>query len=202
MTWPSPPRCIPAPPESGRSSLRQMTIGPTCSVASTDMVRTPLGKAVALSPSRRGRAPVPPLLNIKISAGGRSRPPPSSAAPPGEPALSAGAPLSPWAPLPEAPPPGAPLPERAPAPPGAATARAPAWKFHSAPEPSAGTMSGKTSARAPRHRSVTKWPITWRTDTGSGGRALRMHPAGALTVNGASEAALLGVPGASAHSRP
>ena len=199
MTWPSPPRCIPAPPESGRSSLRQMTMGPTCSVASTDMVRTPLGKAVALSPSRRGRAPVPPLLNIKISAGGRSRPP--------------------GAPLPEAPPPKAPLPEaRAPspesapalpgaplpeaAPPGEPTARAPAWKFHSAPEPSAGTTSGRTSARAPRHRSVTKWPITWRTDTGSGGRALRMHPAGALTVNGASEAALLGVPGASAHSRP
>ena len=170
MTWPSPPRCIPAPPESGRSSLRQMTMGPTCSVASTDMVRTPLGKAVALSPSRRGRAPVPPLLNIKISAGGRSRPP--------------------EAPLPEA------------APPRTPTARAPAWKFHSAPEPSAGTTSGRTSARAPRHRSVTKWPITWRTDTGSGGRALRMHPAGALTVNGASEAALLGVPGASAHSRP
>ena len=201
MTWPSPPRCIPAPPESGRSSLRQMTMGPTCSVASTDMVRTPLGKAVALSPSRRGRAPVPPLLNIKISAGGRSRPPSPSARAP----LPEAAP--PWALAPsakalslETPPTGAPSPEDAP--PGAATARAPAWKFHSAPEPSAGTTSGRTSARAPRHRSVTKWPITWRTDTGSGGRALRMHPAGALTVNGASEAALLGVPGASAHSRP
>ena len=67
-TCPSPPRCLPAPPESGRSSLRQTTIGPTCSVASIDMVRTPLGKAVALIPSSVGRAPLPPLLNIRISA--------------------------------------------------------------------------------------------------------------------------------------
>ena len=63
----------PAPPQSGRSSLRQMTIGATFSVASTGMVRTPEGKAVASSPSRAGRAPVPPELKVMISKSGSTR---------------------------------------------------------------------------------------------------------------------------------
>ena len=67
---PEPPRVRPAPPEPCRSSFRQTVIGPTCSVASTLMVETPEGKAVADSPSAPGRAPVPPELNIRISAGG------------------------------------------------------------------------------------------------------------------------------------
>ncbi len=46
-------------------------MGPTFSVTSVDIVRTPEGKAVAESPSRPGRAPVPPELKIKSSAGGR-----------------------------------------------------------------------------------------------------------------------------------
>ncbi|MNC48873.1 hypothetical protein D3C75_980180 [compost metagenome] len=37
-------------------------------MASTGMVCTPLGNAVALRPSIAERAPMPPLLNISISA--------------------------------------------------------------------------------------------------------------------------------------
>ena len=111
-----PPRCRPAPPEFSRISLRQMMIGPTCSVASADMVRTPDGNAVAVRPSREGRAPEPPLLNISNSTGGFG---------------SSGD-----------------------------ACRALAWKFQSAPAPSAGTTSGKAWAMAPKVRSVTKWPIT------------------------------------------
>ena len=144
MIWPNPPRKRPAPPLPGRISLRHTMIGPTCSVASTLMVRTPDGKAVAVSPSRPGRAPLPPLLNISISTGGRGSP-------------------------------------------GSAL-RALAWKFHSAPDPSAGTTSGRAWAIAPRHRSVTKWPITWRMATGLGSTALRIAPGGALTVKGSNEA--------------
>ena len=120
------------------------------------MVRTPLGNAVALRPSSEGRAPVPPLLNMRISRGGS----------------------------PEA----------------GSVARALTWKFHRAPAPSAGTTSGSVSAMAPRHRSVTKWPMTWRTATGSGCFALRMQPSGALTVKAASEAWLDGISGARATS--
>ncbi|OIQ69324.1 hypothetical protein GALL_490750 [mine drainage metagenome] len=67
MICPTPPRVRPAPPESGFSSLRHNTIGATFSVASTGMVRTPDGKAVAFNPSRVGRAPVPPELKVMIS---------------------------------------------------------------------------------------------------------------------------------------
>ena len=67
MTWPKPPRVRPAPPLSGRSSLRQNTTGATFSVASTGMVRTPDGKAVPSSPSCVGRAPVPPELKVMTS---------------------------------------------------------------------------------------------------------------------------------------
>ena len=42
-------------------------MGPACSVASTGMVITPLGNAVALRPSSRGRAPVPPELKVRTS---------------------------------------------------------------------------------------------------------------------------------------
>jgi len=43
-----------------RGFVAQLIIGATLSVASTGMVRTPEGKAVALSPSFSGRAPAPP----------------------------------------------------------------------------------------------------------------------------------------------
>ncbi len=57
----------PRPALSGRSSLRQNTTGATFSVASTGMVRTPDGNAVPSSPSRPGRAPVPPELKVITS---------------------------------------------------------------------------------------------------------------------------------------
>ena len=72
ITWPSPPRSDPAPPVSDASSFRQMTIGATISVASAGMVRTPLGKAVAESPSFVGRAPAPPELKRATSNSGGS----------------------------------------------------------------------------------------------------------------------------------
>src|SRR5207245_294806 len=50
-----------------RIALRQNTTGGTLSVASTGMVRTPDGKAVASIPARSGRAPVPPELKVMIS---------------------------------------------------------------------------------------------------------------------------------------
>jgi hypothetical protein len=60
ITCPVPPRYLPGPPESGRNSFFQNTSGAMVSVISTGTLRTPLGKAVALSPSSDGRAPVPP----------------------------------------------------------------------------------------------------------------------------------------------
>src|SRR5437773_4857780 len=60
ITCPSPPRYSPAPPESVRNSFFQISTGASVSVISTATLRTPVGKAVALSPSERGRAPVPP----------------------------------------------------------------------------------------------------------------------------------------------
>jgi hypothetical protein len=50
ITCPSPPRCRPMPPESVRSSLRQITSGVIASVASTGTLRTPEGNGVALKP--------------------------------------------------------------------------------------------------------------------------------------------------------
>jgi len=50
-----------------------MTIGATFSVASTGIVLTPEGKAVASSPSRSGRAPAPPELKVMISKSGSTR---------------------------------------------------------------------------------------------------------------------------------
>ena len=63
ITWPRPPRCSPAPPESWRYSFDQTTRGASVSVISTGTFFTPLGKAVALRPSEEGRAPVPPEWN-------------------------------------------------------------------------------------------------------------------------------------------
>ncbi len=57
---PNPPRCRPAPPLSGLSSRRVIRTGATASVGSTCEPQTPDGNAVAESPSRPGRAPVPP----------------------------------------------------------------------------------------------------------------------------------------------
>lgn len=45
-----------------------MITGPACSVASIGKVITPLGKAVALSPSTPGRATDPPELSVRTSA--------------------------------------------------------------------------------------------------------------------------------------
>ena len=70
MTWPVPPRVRPAPPESGFSSFDQKIKGATFSVASTGIVRTPEGYAVAFRPSDVGRA-VPPELNVMFSKSGR-----------------------------------------------------------------------------------------------------------------------------------
>ncbi len=60
MIWPT-------PPESGFSSFRRTITGATFSVASTGIVRTPDGNAVALRPSLVSRAPEPPELKVMIS---------------------------------------------------------------------------------------------------------------------------------------
>src|SRR5262249_15312529 len=60
-------------PESVRSSLRHRTTGARLSSASTDVPRTPLGKAVTDRPSLRGRAPEPPLLNDSSEKGAAVR---------------------------------------------------------------------------------------------------------------------------------
>ena len=156
IRWPSPPRRVPGPPESGRSSFLQITAGPACSVASTGMVITPEGKAVASSPSRPGRAPEPPELKSRSSAR----------------RASAGASAPGWS---------------------------ESWKLHSAPAPSAGTRSGRSWSSAPNTTSGTMWPMTWRSATGAGGRAFTIVPSGAVTVKGASDPALLGTSGATAH---
>ena len=62
MIWPTPPRMRPAPPESGRYSLRQTISVDIDSKISIDPPRTPLGKPVADSPSRNGNAPIPPVV--------------------------------------------------------------------------------------------------------------------------------------------
>ena len=43
MTWPSPPRVRPGPPESGRSSLRQKISGVMAYAISTGVPLTPEG---------------------------------------------------------------------------------------------------------------------------------------------------------------
>jgi len=43
ITWPSPPRELPAPPESGRYSLRRNSSGAWVSRISSETLRTPLG---------------------------------------------------------------------------------------------------------------------------------------------------------------
>ena len=58
--------------------------------------------------------------------------------------------------------------------------------------PSAGTTPGSAWSRQPSTTSGNIWPKAWRADTAAGNSALRMHPAGALTVTGASEPALFG----------
>ena len=48
------------------NSRRRNSTGAIVSVASTGIVRTPLGNAVALSPSLLGRAPAPPQWKITV----------------------------------------------------------------------------------------------------------------------------------------
>ncbi len=129
MICPTPPRVRPAPPESGRSSLRQKITGATFSVASTGMVRTPDGKAVRVQPvARRPRAGAAGVegddLEIRRSPAGSPRAWPDTEAPPRN------------------------------------------GGFHSAEAPSAVTRSGTAWCRQPIIRSGSRWPITWRTDTG------------------------------------
>src|SRR5882757_11385883 len=69
MIWPSPPRNSPGPPESWRYSLRQTMTGDTASLTSIGTFLTPLGKAVADSPSLPGRAPVPPAWKLMTLKG-------------------------------------------------------------------------------------------------------------------------------------
>ena len=102
--------------------------GATFSVASTGMVRTPEGKAVAFSPSCVGRAPVPPELKVMISKSGTTGRLPRAWPDTDEPPRNGG--------------------------------------FHSADAPSAVTRSGTAWCRQPIIRSGSRWPITWRTDTG------------------------------------
>ena len=73
MTWPSPPRYCPGPPESATYSFRQKINGATVSVISTGVLRTPEGNAVAESPSLPGRAPVPPVWKGFTTNGAESR---------------------------------------------------------------------------------------------------------------------------------
>ena len=54
MIWPRPPRCSPAPPESGRYSFFQYTTGDSVSMISTATLRIPLGNEVTDKPSLPG----------------------------------------------------------------------------------------------------------------------------------------------------
>src|SRR5215510_14623961 len=68
VNCPSPPRQIPAPPESGRICRFLKTTGDKLSITSAGTPATPLGNPTALSPSFDGRAPVPPtwkMVNVK-----------------------------------------------------------------------------------------------------------------------------------------
>mmetsp|Transcript_86187 Transcript_86187/g.241057 ORF Transcript_86187/g.241057 Transcript_86187/m.241057 type:complete len:260 (+) Transcript_86187:306-1085(+) len=67
---PKPPRLRPGPPESQRSSLRRTNSGAAASVTSTCEQRRPLGKMVALKPSRHARAPIPPPSTWIATNGG------------------------------------------------------------------------------------------------------------------------------------
>ena len=68
---PSPPRNLPGPPESVRSSRRCWTIDVRVSIDSAATPATPLGNPVVLRPSLAARAPAPPhwnRLNVNRSA--------------------------------------------------------------------------------------------------------------------------------------
>ena len=72
------------------------------------------------------------------------------------------------------------------------------WMFHSAPAPSARILPGKAWESAPSTRSGTMWPKMCLSATGAGRTAFRMLT-GDVTVKKASEAALLGMSGATTH---
>ena len=74
--------------------------------------------------------------------------------------------------------------------------------FHRQDAPSAGTRSGTTCARHPNTTSGSIWPMMWRAQTAAGYGALRIEPSGALTANGASDPALLGIVGETTQLRP
>jgi hypothetical protein len=66
--------------------------------------------------------------------------------------------------------------------------------IHRQDVPSAGTRPSLACSRQPSMTSGSIWPITWRVATAQGGGALRIEPAGAVTLTGASEPALFGTP--------
>ena len=75
---PRPPRCVPAPPESGRRLRSMMSSGARASTISAGTPRTPDGNAVLERPSLVGRAPIPPELKKAIE----NRLPPPAPSPP------------------------------------------------------------------------------------------------------------------------
>src|SRR3954452_21017883 len=150
----------PAPPESIRYSLRQITTGAIDSMISTGTLFTPLGNAVADKPSLLGRAPVPRAWNESTLNG----------VPPATLSLT-------------------PCPPRS-------------CGTHSADAPSAGAPLVSAWRRQPNTTSGSMWPITWRMATAQGRGAFKIEPSGALTVIGASEPALFGMPGATRHFTP
>ena len=74
--------------------------------------------------------------------------------------------------------------------------------FHRHDVPSAGTRSGTTWRRQPKVTSGSIWPMTWREATALGLGAFRIVSAGADTVSGSSEPALLGMCVATTQPRP
>src|ERR1700738_1817406 len=73
VNCPQPPRNLPGPPESVRTSLRSTTSPVRLSMTSEGTPATPLGKPTLFRPSLVGRAAVPPHwknMNVYGSAAG------------------------------------------------------------------------------------------------------------------------------------
>ena len=70
IVWPSPPGCVPAPPDPGRSCLQWKRMGALASTTSTGTAATPVGYEQADSPGLAARAPTPPAyVNIAVMNG-------------------------------------------------------------------------------------------------------------------------------------
>ena len=70
------------------------------------------------------------------------------------------------------------------------------------PAPSAGTLPPSGSSRQPNISSGSIWPMTWRAVTARGRSGLTIESRGATTSTTASEPALFGTSGATAHFTP